>query len=503
MAVPTLRARRSSREKGEVQMGMGMRRKETAAAGWTILMRTRKTRIPHTPGWRIRRRTRKPNHGTNPRRPTGPVPTPRMTRRPALKITLIVVAVLAAAGIAVAVAIPGEAALARRAEQALTEKLGVPVRIGRLHWQLLPVPMVEVFDATTEQEKPVVIRHFAVWPRIGPLLRRQLAFDRALLDGARIPQWSVKAFRKDGGTDPQDAKDRFFRLADQPLRRAEFRDVVWIGRREIPLTLEGDADFDTAWRPRQASVQVAGAQPPARLDLRRIDGQDRFQADIAVASGTWNGTLDVTRPTAGRWRVTGALQPRDIDLRQLLETFRRKPVIAGRARGETTLEAEGGSVGELVQSLHTRTRFSVDPATVLRFDLDRAIRSVGKEHQGTTPLQTLTGVLDTQNDDAGIVMRYSSLKARSGALSATGTVVLQNRQIDADIAVDLVDGVVGVPLRITGPVSDPRYSVPPAAVAGAAVGTAVLPGVGTALGARIGDAIGRLFGSDRKPAAKP
>ena len=80
--------------------------------------------------------------------------------------------------------------------------------------------------------------------------------------------------------------------------------------------------------------------------------------------------------------------------------------------------------------------------------------------------------------------------------------VLQDQKIDADIAVDLVDGVVGVPLRITGPVKDPTYSVPPAAVAGAAVGTAVMPGVGTAIGARIGDALGRLFGKDKKP-AKP
>lgn len=423
-----------------------------------------------------------------------------MTRRPALKITLVVVAVLAVAGIADTIAIPSETELARRAEQALTEKLGVPVHIGRLHWQLLPVPMVEVFDATTEQEKPVVLKHLAVWPRIGRLFHREIAFDRVLLDGATIPQMSVKAFKKDDGTADKDRKDKPLQLADQAVRRAEFHDITWIGRREIPLQFDGTADFDAAWRPREAAVSLTGAQPPARLELRRIDGQDQYKTDIAVADGTWNGTLTLSQPTPDTWRIAGQLQPQNIDLRLLLETFRRKPVIAGRANGETTIDAQGKSLGEIVQSLHTRTSFSVSPATILRFDLDRAIRSVGKEHQGTTPLQTLTGVLDTQNDSEGIVMRYSSLKARSGALSASGKVVLQDQKIDADIAVDLVDGVVGVPLRITGPVKDPTYSVPPAAIAGAAVGTAVMPGVGTAIGARIGDALGRLFGKDKKPA---
>jgi len=147
----------------------------------------------------------------------------------------------------------------------------------------------------------------------------------------------------------------------------------------------------------------------------------------------------------------------------------------------------------------------VAPATILRFDLGKAIRSVGKDHAGSTPLQTLTGTLDTQADPDGVVMRYSDLYAKSGALSARGTVVLQNRQVNADVAVDLVDGVVGVPLKITGPTRDPSFSVPASAVAGAAVGTAVLPGVGTAIGARIGNAIGRIFGTgpDEPAAGQP
>jgi len=418
-------------------------------------------------------------------------------RRTALRILAAIAAVAVVAGLAGAVLMPNETELARCAENALSDRLGVPVHIGRLHWQLLPVPMVEISDASTGQDDPVVLRRLTAWPRLGRLLHRELAFERVSVEGARIPQLSVREFKTATRPAPQD--DGPLRLAELPLQRAEFTDLVWVGRHEIALSFDGHVDFDPGWRPREAAAWMPEAPRPARLDLHRIDGQDRWKADVAIADGSWNGTLVLQQPSPQRLRLTGEAEPRDIEVATLTETFKRRPVVAGRASGHTTLEAEGDTPGEMVQSLHTRTRFSAAPATVLRFDLDRAIRSLGKEHAGTTRLQSLGGTLDTRNDPDGIVMRYSDLEATSGALSASGTVVLQNRRIDAEIAVDLVDGVVGVPLKITGPVADPTFSVPPAAVAGAAVGTAVLPGVGTVLGARIGQTLGKIFGGS-KPA---
>ena len=91
----------------------------------------------------------------------------------------------------------------------------------------------------------------------------------------------------------------------------------------------------------------------------------------------------------------------------------------------------------------------------------------------------------------------SRLKTSSGAFSASDKARLANRQIAAQLEVDLADGLVGVPLTISGPVDKVQVSVPASAVAGAAVGTAMLPGVGTAIGVRLGSAIGKLFGSGR------
>ena len=60
----------------------------------------------------------------------------------------------------------------------------------------------------------------------------------------------------------------------------------------------------------------------------------------------------------------------------------------------------------------------------------------------------------------------------------------------------LIKGATGVPFTISGPVDKPKASMPPGIFAGAAIGTAVLPGIGTTIGAGIGGALGRLFKSD-------
>ncbi|MDP3413934.1 MAG: glycine zipper domain-containing protein, partial [Polaromonas sp.] len=157
-------------------------------------------------------------------------------------------------------------------------------------------------------------------------------------------------------------------------------------------------------------------------------------------------------------------------------------------------------------TLHTKTVFSMRGARLLRFDLDKAVRSLGRDHAGQTALDTVTGQMDTQNTPRGMVVTYTGVRATSGVLTASGQARVANRQIESEFAVDLVDGIIGVPLKVSGPFEDVKVSVPAGAVAGAAVGTAVLPGIGTAIGARIGATLGKIFGSEpdspKPPAAR-
>jgi uncharacterized protein involved in outer membrane biogenesis len=195
------------------------------------------------------------------------------------------------------------------------------------------------------------------------------------------------------------------------------------------------------------------------------------------------------------------LQPRGIEVASALSAFNHTPILSGKASGDTTLSASGQTVAQLAQSVHTQTSFTMGHAQLLRFDLDKAMRSAGQQHAGKTPLEAVSGQLDTQNTARGMVVKLINVKASAGALSASGQARLAQRQVDAEFAVDLVDGVVGVPLRLSGPMDHVKVSVPPGALAGAAVGTAVLPGVGTAIGARLGATLGKIFSPEPAPKA--
>ena len=398
--------------------------------------------------------------------------------------------------------IPSDEALARRAAGALGDALGVPVRVGALRWSLLPAPHVVVDNVSTGQPQAIEVKQLTAWLDTGALWRRRLKVARAEVLGAVLPQASLRGLG--GGPAPSAGAALPLPLALDavPLARLEWQGLTWISRRGIRTVYDGEADFDAGWRPRTARLRRTGAQPAAELALARQAGQDRWTVEAALGGGTANGWVALAPGAQGGLTLSGRLQPRNVEVASALQAFGRRAIVSGRASGETVLSAGGKTPGALAASLHTRTTFSMGRSTLLRFDLDKAIHSLGREHAGQTPLESISGQIDTQATPEGVVTTYSGLKTRSGALSASGQARVANRQIQAELAVDLVDGLVGVPLRLSGPLDKVQVSVPAGALAGAAVGTAVLPGIGTALGARIGGALSRLLGPE-PPAGRP
>jgi uncharacterized protein involved in outer membrane biogenesis len=423
--------------------------------------------------------------------------TPPRTRKWLLALGLLLGA-LALLWIAVAKLIPSDEALAQRAAAELEQALGVKVSVGALHWQLRPVPAVVMQDITTAQPQPVVIKKLTARLNLAALLQRRVKIDSAEIDGAVLPQLSLHALGGKSG-----AKDSRYRLGvdEVPLARLVFRDLTWITRYGVAIVFAGEVDFDAGWRPRQAQLRRPDVAPATDLSLTRQAQQDRWAVRINLGGGTAHGELQLQTGEQGRLQLNGKLQPRDIEVASALSAFNRTPILSGKASGETTLSASGQTVAQLAQSVHTQTSFTMGHAQLLRFDLDKAMRSAGQQHAGKTPLEAVSGKLDTQNTAQGMVVKLSKVKASAGALSVSGQARLAQRQVDAEFAVDLVDGVVGVPLRLSGPMNQVKVSVPPGALAGAAVGTAVLPGVGTAIGARLGATLGKIFSPAPAPKA--
>ncbi|SFD73470.1 AsmA-like C-terminal region-containing protein [Paracidovorax konjaci] len=436
--------------------------------------------------------------------PPRPAARPARGRR-ALRWVLGGLAALAALLLLAAAAVwwwlPTDEELARRAGDGAGDWLGVPVTVERLEWQLLPSPRVQLFGVRTEQEEPVTAGRIVADARWSDLLHRRLALTRLRLEDARVPQRSLSTF------DVREAEEGTprlpFTLADIPVERAEWSGVRWIGRTGRALDYRGSVDFDAQWRPRRAELEREGAQPLTRLRIEREGTEDRWKADVSAGGRTEQGTLRL-QVFGARYRVTGAIDFSGVDVVALLGAFDRRSAVSGLARGHTDLIAEGADPAEAVRSLNTRTRFTVVRARLLTFDLERAVRSAGTHKGGTTALDSLSGEVRTEADAAnGTIVRYSRLEATSGVLTATGDAVLQNRRVSGHVAVDLVDGVVGVPLEFGGTVDDPTLTLPAAALAGAAVGTVIAPGLGTALGARIGETVRRIFGGGGEDAAPP
>ena len=396
------------------------------------------------------------------------------------------IGVIGAVWIALMIWLPSDEQFAAMLKVEAEKRLEVKVTIGSAHWSLLPWPMVTVTDLRTEQSQPVVIGRLIAQPEVRALLRRKFVLDHLQIDDAVLPRESLRAFRQAPGAAAPDAS------AGTPLKRLEFRNVIWIPYSGIAVAYDGEIDFDPEWRPRVAGLRRPNTDPPFTLALKREGEEDRWRAEIRVGGGTADGQLELKSGPDGALTLSGNLEPRDIDVASALNSFERRSPIGGKASGKTVLSAHGQSVHELAVTLHTRSVLKVGSARILRFDLDKAISTLGKEHAGQTPLQELTSQIDTQNTDQGMRVVYSHILARHDKYTARGEATIYHRHVEASGTLDLVDGAIGVPFTISGPTVKPKVSVPPGFFAGAVAGTAILPVVGTVIGARVGTFLGKL-----------
>ena len=417
----------------------------------------------------------------------------------AVRLGITFLAVLCIATLFLAWWLPTDEELALRLTAEAEQALGVKVSIGSVHWALLPQPSITVNDFRTQQSVPIVVGKLSLYPSLSNLMRRKLAVEHIDVEDATIPRNTLRLLHVKSGMGMHPAEDGVL------LEHLVFRNLTWISYSGIANRFDGEIDFDPHWRPRRAELRRPGITPPFTMSLEREADVDRWKTQIFVGGGTAHGYLVLrTVEDGSTMHLHGELAPRGIEVESAIRTFNRRSPISGKSTGQTLVSANGASLGELTRSLHTHTTFNVSAATVLRFDLDKAISTRGKEHDGQTPLQELTGQLDTQNGPEGMRVTGSDIHARAGKYTATGQGTLYHGQIEASGNLDLVEGALGVPFNLSGPVHKPKVTVPPGFFAGAAIGTVVLPGIGTVIGARIGGALGKIFKGDARaqPAMK-
>ncbi len=418
------------------------------------------------------------------------------TRRWAIASAAIA-GLLAAACLVVWALVPSDDELARRVEAEFEARLGQKLVVGAVHWRVLGLPMVEVLDAHTEQPEAIRVRRVAIYPELLPLLRKRFVVNRLQIEGAVVPRNALAAFR-------DKAQDG---LGSVVLRAVAFTDTTYISYSGVPVVYEGDIRFDDDGLPQRVQLRRPEAKPPASLDATRDgkteSGADLYQVRLQGAGGSANGQARLASSTDARMVLTGELAPRNVEVNALMEAFHRRSPVSGVASGQTELRAQGDTLIELFRSLHTRSVLKVERAKILRFNLEKAIKSVGKEREGETPLDSLSGVVETQNTQHGLKAEFTRVKAVAGSYAGTGRATVYRRRIDAQGTLEVGGGVLEVPFSLHGPTQKPEFEMAWGTLAGAAVGTAVLPGIGTVLGAKIGGMLSGPPETPDKPAPVP
>jgi hypothetical protein len=278
-------------------------------------------------------------------------------------------------------------------------------------------------------------------------------------------------------------------------RRTVLDQVTWVYAKGGSSTVDAQARLDPDGLPGSAKVEVRqGRFQGARATLARGEGHWALRADIG--GGTVQGKFQIQPGVKGTSVVRAQLTTTNVELSALTE---RSRTLTGRVDAQSTLRAEVGGPGAVIDSTQSQTRFTVRHAVLHGIDLAQAVKTVGLNRGGETQIDMLAGILVTH----GRSVQLDNLVATSGQLSATGNVAMApNRSLSGRITVDLtssaVGGALGVPLAVGGTLDSPAVTLTQGALLGAAIGTMIAPGVGTGAGAKLGDRLGEslrgLFG---------
>lgn len=399
--------------------------------------------------------------------------------------------------------LPSNLVMAERASRELTSALSAPVRVGTLEWQLLPVPKVVLQEISVGALASLRINRLSLYPSVLAALQGQLQFRRVEVESSVLPQKTVRRLVSLNQKFQTSRLAAHWLGADKPLARLVFTDLTWIPQGGIAMHSAGQVDFDDDWRPRQADIDWPASSikgETLRLDLTRFARQDRWQIVLSQGSGRTQGeislqtTANAAKPDALPFQLQGSLQSQKMEVAGLLKALSRPNIVNGQISGQTTLSASGQDLAELAKSLHSHSELVISNSSLPLLDLKQAIETQGKKYLGQTELDRLSLWVDTQNTSTGTVMTFSQIKASSGALSATGQANFSDQQIEAQLTVDIVDGLIGIPLEISGTADQIKIKVSKAVVLGAVLGSAALPSLGTVIGGVVGARVGAALG---------
>jgi len=408
-----------------------------------------------------------------------------------------------------------------RIEKEASAKLKEPVTIKSLKLAMLPVPHVTI-DGIAIGKAEIEVGQVTVTPVLASLLSspkvirsievKSLVLTQKALD--KIPVWT-----KSDGTSAPPVRIENIKLTDAVVKLDKtgfgpFDATVELDSNGQPvnaLITTQDGKLKASVKPDKANFLIdavaKGWKPPVgapilfdELVIKGIAtaaGADFNQISAKLYGGMVNG-----RATAG-WqkglRVKGNLDVKQVELKSLVPLFSPTAKISGRLTAKPVFFASGADAAQLLNALHLETPFEVQNGILYGVDIAKAATSLvkGGATGGETHFDHLSGHLVRERG----AHKFTDLKISSGSLAAEGNVNISAKQelagrVKAEIKA--AGTSAGIPLNVAGTVQTPLVYPTGGTMAGAALGSVLLPGVGTGVGAKIGQTIEGLFDKKKK-----
>ena len=400
-------------------------------------------------------------------------------------------------------------------QDAASKALGAKVVIGKLAVVILPLPHATATDIDVG-DGALHVRTVRVYPQVmsllssTPHLRSVEVSDVALLPAGvdllaafaarpSIPAVTIGRLRVKavavtlaaGALPPLDA-DVELGAANAPI---EALLATADGKAKVRAVPDGDGwtlDVQAAdWQlPMGPPLKFAELKARGRADRGKVVFSD-FSARLYGGQVTGSAELDYAKG----FKVAGKAAVSQLDIAPMLQVLGMKAALTGRVDASGPFHARAATSAGLADAFHADVAFKVHDGVLHGFDLASAAKNLLRS--GASGGQTRFDALTGNAQVAGKAVRLRNVKVGSGVLDAKGNVdVSAARQLSGRVEVEIkgTGGLVGVPLAVSGTVASPILLPTRGALAGAAIGTVLLPGVGTSVGSSIGDKLGKMFG---------
>jgi hypothetical protein len=420
--------------------------------------------------------------------------------------------------------IPTEKYLAEFEREA-TALLGVPVNIENAHIYFIPSPRLSVEGIAVGQSQDITVKSVDVIPSLWSLFSASRTFalniHQPVIKDSAIPFVSKLMESKSNTSTPSSIEISQINIEGLALIwpsiklpnfdiQANLAKGMQLSNAEVKSE---DGQLEMSLQPNAAGYSIVvnmddWLMPLAhtwRVNQGKVDMTlvnqtlDVSNMSLQMYGGTINGNAKLNWQK--NWQLNGQIKVTDLSLATPTKLMNPNTYLGGSLVSNGKFSANAKNADQLLNQLKAEFAFTVNQGVLYGLDLVKVASLLVKQSAkgGQTQFDTFTGKLAV----TGKRYQLKNMHVSSGLISAKGNVKINEKEkLDGAGEVEIKQsvGLVSVPLIVSGTLDKPLVYPSKAALAGAAVGTAILgPGLGTSLGSKAGSAVSGLkdlFGGD-------